>query len=578
MQIRYAFLPVMLVLILILSGCGVSTEGDETTLSAETAAPVTEAVPTVTQLTEGGKAVYTIVRSDLGGKDLVSLAQQTMNRLNDDLGVRFTLATDWIKRDTLPDSTIPELLVGTTNRPETAAVAERLGWGGYAVAVEGQKVVIYGNTYDAQQKAVDAFFGALSKNTAGEIVLDLPAGGIMETGEKAFFSAGNAADYVIVTDAEYKESALALQTAIRKKYGYELPLRSPSDAETAREIVVGICGRAAAEAALKDTSSPIGYQIKLDGEKIVLAGKSKFGTKQAVNYFLETYVENDFAALLQIPSDMDFGFVGLVGAEYVELTEGADIRIMSFNILTELWDLKLPIEGRDEIVAETLLTYMPDVIGWQEVSDRWYKLLVPMVEDQYTFVNQKTAEGKTNYSGMAYNKDKVKMIDSGCELFSQGNSGNMRLMNWAVFETIAGGERFALINTHLDINNKTGEKNAYRLVQAKEMGEKVKVLQKAYNCPVIITGDYNCNRNTEEYKLFVTTAGVKDAQWDSAKAVNNDYKTYHDVGSKAGAGDTSIDHITYTEGAESLFYINHNTDPIIQASDHNPIMADFKLN
>ncbi|MBQ3126098.1 MAG: hypothetical protein IJC15_03420, partial [Clostridia bacterium] len=131
MQIRYAFLPVMLVLILILSGCGVSTEGDETTLSAETAAPVTEAVPTVTQLTEGGKAAYTIVRSDLGGKDLVSLAQQTMNRLNDDLGVRFTLATDWIKRDTLPDSTIPELLVGTTNRPETAAVAARLGWGGY---------------------------------------------------------------------------------------------------------------------------------------------------------------------------------------------------------------------------------------------------------------------------------------------------------------------------------------------------------------------------------------------------------------------------------------------------------------
>ena len=110
------------------------------------------------------------------------------------------------------------------------------------------------------------------------------------------------------------------------------------------------------------------------------------------------------------------------------------------------------------------------------------------------------------------------------------------------------------------------------------MGKKVKALQEAYGCPVITTGDYNCPRNSAEYKLFLETAGVVDAQWNSVKAVNNYYKTHHGVGAEAPSGESAIDHITYTDGVESLFYINHNSSPTINVSDHNPIMADLKLN
>lgn len=96
--------------------------------------------------------------------------------------------------------------------------------------------------------------------------------------------------------------------------------------------------------------------------------------------------------------------------------------------------------GAMRLSAATILTYLPDVIGLQEVTSTWYKRLGPMIENKYQFVNQRTAENLVNYSGMAYNVETVKPIESGCELFSQGNSGNLRLMNWGLFETIAGGE------------------------------------------------------------------------------------------------------------------------------------------
>ena len=580
MKIKCVILFLLAALLLVLPACGDAGSALDTTSPAETTAtPETEPQSTAVALTEGGKARYTLIRGDLAGSAVVDLVQSLAKQLNEAADTSFSLATDWVKRGTEPDSSTLEILFGNTNHAETLVVARRVGYDGYGVAIEGNKIVVYGSTNAAQKKAMKAFVGALKKNDAGETVLDLPAGGLFEQGDAPFFIDRDASNYVIVADEANKALATELQTAIRKAYGYELPINRPTDAETACEILVGDCSRANTDALIDTFTSPVGYALKTDGKKILLVGASDFGTTQAVDYFVQNYVENEYSAVLQMPADVNYGYVGLTGAEHVELTEGADIRIMSYNILTELWNDKLPVEGRDEIVAATLLTYMPHVIGLQEVSAKWYERLVPMVKEHYTFVNEKTAEGKVNYSGMAYNPSKVKLITSGCELFSQGNSGNMRLMNWAVFETVSGGERFALINTHLDINRTDGSpKNAYRLVQAKEMGEKVLALQKEYSCPVIITGDYNCNRSTDEYKLFVETAKVKDAQWDASASVNNTYVTYHNVGVVSAAGDTSIDHITYTEGATALFYKNHIEPPICDASDHNPIMADFALN
>jgi len=47
-------------------------------------------------------------------------------------------------------------------------------------------------------------------------------------------------------------------------------------------------------------------------------------------------------------------------ADASERTEGADVRIMSYNILHPDWS-HVPVKGRDALVADILLRYRPDV-------------------------------------------------------------------------------------------------------------------------------------------------------------------------------------------------------------------------
>ncbi len=578
MKIYRPFLLFLLCASLLLSGCEDIARDTETTIppAAQTTEQPEAEEPAGIYLSQGGKALYQVIYPFSAGDRLFSLSNQTTDRLSEAYGINFKLISDSRKQE---DGAAPEILVGKTNRLDPEAFSDRLGYNGYMVRAEGEKIVIYGSTYEAQQAAIETFFGALTQTAEGEVFLALPDEGIVHPGSPAFFANAAPTEYVIVSDAEDENAAKQLQTAIAKQYGYTLPLHTAEEAETAYEILVGTCGRTSAEAVLNEISSAVGARIQTNGEKLFLLGKSGITTTQAVEYFCRNYVENDFATTFQIPQNIDHSFSGLIGADYATLTEGADIRVMSFNLLAEIWNNKtsMPLSERNEIASAALLTYMPDVIGLQEFCDQWRALLIPTLENEYSFVNLTTVEGYTNFTGLAYNTKTLKLITSGCEPYSVG-SVYIRLMNWAIFETVSDGKRFAVINTHLEINDTEGEKNASRLIHAAELADKVLALKETYDCPVIITGDYNCSRSTEEYKLFVETAAVKDAQWDSLKKVNNGFRTSHTVGEKSVSADTSIDHITYTAGVESLFYINHNTAPTIYASDHNPIMADVKLN
>ena len=62
------------------------------------------------------------------------------------------------------------------------------------------------------------------------------------------------------------------------------------------------------------------------------------------------------------------------------LAEGASLRIMSFNILHPDWS-RVPVKGRDEIVAGILQYYMPDVAALQEAGAKWHKALKPLLTE-----------------------------------------------------------------------------------------------------------------------------------------------------------------------------------------------------
>lgn len=100
---------------------------------------------------------YQIVRSDFsaGGEVNVRAAVDLMTMLKEETGVKFTLTTDWFRKETeIPPK---EILVGENNRPESTEIYDSLGSFEWCVAARNEKIVIAARTKIAYGKALEYF-------------------------------------------------------------------------------------------------------------------------------------------------------------------------------------------------------------------------------------------------------------------------------------------------------------------------------------------------------------------------------------------------------------------------------------
>ncbi|MBN2713996.1 MAG: endonuclease/exonuclease/phosphatase family protein [Planctomycetes bacterium] len=261
-----------------------------------------------------------------------------------------------------------------------------------------------------------------------------------------------------------------------------------------------------------------------------------------------------------------------VVADSPKLTEGANLRIMSYNILSEEWNAKTPVDGRKDSIASTILYFSPDVVGLQEVSAKWHEALPRLISSKYVMVNQQNTKGQSNYTCMAYNKEKVKLLDSGNDYYSVGSGGTkIRLVTWGHYEKIDSGKKFLVMNTHWCIHKEN------RVVQAHELADLFAQYRKKFSCPVISTGDHNSDEKSEEYQLYAKQTGMKNARETAVKVVR-DFRSTHSLGKKPRARQAdSIDQIFYTDDLKCLLYNILVDRVILDASDHTPIYADFKM-
>lgn len=124
------------------SGTGVETE------------PAAPAKP-FGELWEGTDAVYTIVRPDADGLT-TNIALALATALREEAGCIFTVDTDYVGWKEIPDRY--EILVGETNRPETAEVLSGLSAAKpYEIRAIGKKIVLAGLTYSDLAAAVSEF-------------------------------------------------------------------------------------------------------------------------------------------------------------------------------------------------------------------------------------------------------------------------------------------------------------------------------------------------------------------------------------------------------------------------------------
>ena len=306
------------------------------------------------------------------------------------------------------------------------------------------------------------------------------------------------------------------------------------------------------------------FEVDTVSEDITLSAKWKFS---------DTFFENDPEALNR--------------------AEGADVRVMSFNILASDWNNHPPVKGRDDLFRDVISRYAPDVIGMQEVNAEWYDSLGKNF-GTYKFVNEgkNKIRGYVNYSTMAYNTETVTLIKWGQKAFTVNMNENCRNLMWAIFECKDDpSQRFIVTSTHWDL---TSER---RVAEAIEMTGILKILEEYYKLPMFCTGDYNSREPSNEYYTFTQCSGFKSSKYaakerglvassshlgdgtGTADDFNSGYWKLGTVSYRQKAINTiqTIDHIFASPDANILYYDTVVDAAALEASDHCPIYIDIDL-
>ena len=115
---------------------------------------------------------YTIILAASAGNEVKQQAQALSNLINEHTGVKVPVKTD---AEVSADSSSKEILLGQTNRSESAEVLENAGTNGYAVKFTGNKLVIVGTSDRNNADGVQWFVqnGLIGKGTNKGIQMDI---------------------------------------------------------------------------------------------------------------------------------------------------------------------------------------------------------------------------------------------------------------------------------------------------------------------------------------------------------------------------------------------------------------------
>ena len=266
-----------------------------------------------------------------------------------------------------------------------------------------------------------------------------------------------------------------------------------------------------------------------------------------------------------------------VAEDQAKLAEGADIRVMSYNILHPDWNDRIPIKERDQRFLNIIQAYMPDVVGIQEAGAKWQRFwLSNLVKDGVyaTACQQSHAQGFSfSTTTFLYNPNTVKLVDE--YILDLIPNHVTRVVAVCVFERIADGSRFVVTNVHTAPSN---EPENYAANFAKLIDYCKDDMAKYADLPYIMVGDYNTDEAFEMYQNFMTATNVKDAKYE-ADVLENDHATYIGWGDEelTPGRDYCVDHIFVNDKTDvKLFKVVLDHEAEI-ASDHLPIYADIDL-
>ena len=184
--------------------------------------------------------------------------------------------------------------------------------------------------------------------------------------------------------------------------------------------------------------------------------------------------------------------------------EEVTIKAMSFNVRNGEYG-----NGRMELLLNTIIEESPDVVGLQEVGDKWKPFFNENLPDEYIRLGHGRKElGHSEACYVLFKKDKFELLDSDtiwmtdtpheCSVWvdpETGDSGFPRIMTYALLKRKSDGAVFVFANTHLETDNPAQTHQAYWLTQflTERFGEQY---------PIILTGDFNCTEGSSAYNII----------------------------------------------------------------------------
>ncbi|MCQ2427552.1 MAG: endonuclease/exonuclease/phosphatase family protein [Clostridia bacterium] len=255
-----------------------------------------------------------------------------------------------------------------------------------------------------------------------------------------------------------------------------------------------------------------------------------------------------------------------------------EYKVFTFNLRVEAEvDGINHFRNRKGRILDTIKSYSPDLIGFQEANDNmrtWLKSELPALG--YTVVGcGRLKDYRGESTPIAFKNSEFELVNletrwlSGTpgvpgSTFKGDQSGCPRLMVAAELSPVSG-ENFVFLNTHLDHKGSTA-----RLLGAIEVTQYLS----DKGLPFVLTGDMNAWPDTAEIKAFTSFKTCGRPVIDATAALGG---TFHAFGTREKM--SKIDYIftDMTCDAAKSFVLPDEPKEGIYISDHRPVCAFVEI-
>jgi len=454
-----------------------------------------------------------------------------------------------------------EILLGNTNREESAAFIQSLRQDDRAYTCVGTKILIGARDDKSLMECIDEFTVQVVMGKKKDEMFFRSEWATLKAAkydtESLTVNGTSIADYTIVyavKDSAFEEAlADKLQLAIADATGYILPIVADTKSSNDRpELRIGANVKGNTD---KTPAAGAGY-LKGEGKAVYLYGATAAANGLAVDAFVDAIAENtkDTACALTYGDTVPVAW------------DRSSTVAMSFNVLTvDMTPLR-----KDAVIA-TILRTLPDVFGVQEANPTWMNTLDARLGAYYAHVGTGTGGGANGeHVAIFYSRERYNLIEGNTYWLTDTPEENStmpgaewpRVYTYVVLEDKVTGDRFLHLNVHLD--------TAGSDIRMAEVELLMKFLKKYNDLPVIISGDLNSLADSKEMQYLFEKGFIQPI--DALEDAKDQPDTFY-------IGLCDIDYVLVTNDCLEMTDYKVDGDRIfgIYASDHNATTVTFRF-